>query len=75
MVNRSWWPLDQLQYTENAPAPEIADDAMLIAKIRNPRVIALSVPGKEQAVLDIGADHVVSRQEPNLEKDQGGRRG
>jgi len=39
-----------------------------LAKIRNARVIALSGPGKERALLDIGADHVVSRHEPDVEK-------
>ena len=40
--------------------------AIQLAKIRGATVIAISSPGKEQALEAIGADHVVNRNEENL---------
>jgi NADPH:quinone reductase-like Zn-dependent oxidoreductase len=40
--------------------------AIQLAKIRRANVIALSSSGKEQALLDLGADHVIDCNEKNL---------
>jgi len=44
----------------------VGSAAIQLAKIRAATVIAISSPGKDQALLDLGADHVVDRGKQNL---------
>jgi NADPH:quinone reductase-like Zn-dependent oxidoreductase len=45
----------------------VGSAAIQLAKIRGARVIAISSPGKEKTLLDIGADAVIDRDNPAIE--------
>ena len=45
----------------------VGSAAIQLAKIREAKVIAISRAGKEQVLREVGADHVIDRNEPNLE--------
>ena len=47
----------------------VGSAAIQLAKIRNAKVIAISSRDKAQGLLDLGADHVVDRNSPDLESE------